>query len=106
MANVATRQSPTLPESLMKFGLSLPPHFRVFAAFAIYAFCMGNMFPRLPDIQHKMGVPEGALGLGLIGTPLGTLISLTFAAPLLENIGFRRVLLAALQLLTVLYAIA
>jgi len=90
----------------MRFGLNLPPHFRVFAAFAVYAFCMGNIFPRLPDIQHQMGVAEGALGLGLIGTPVGTLISLTFAAPLLEKIGFRRVLLAAIPLLTVLYAIA
>ena len=63
----------------MSFGLHLPPQQRVFGAFAIYSFCMGNIFPRFPDIQHSMGVPEGALGLGLIGTPIGTLISLTFA---------------------------
>ncbi len=90
----------------MKFGLNLPRQFRVFAAFAVYAFCMGNVFPRLPDIQHQMGVEEGALGLGLIGTPVGTLISLTFAAPLIERIGFRRVLLAGIPLLAILYAIA
>lgn len=90
----------------MKFGPSLPPHFRVFAAFAVYAFCMGNIFPRLPDIQHQMGVAEGALGLGLIGTPVGTLIALTFTAPLLERIGFRRVLLGGIPLLTIAYAIA
>lgn len=90
----------------MSFGLNLPPHRRVFAAFAIYSFCMGNIFPRLPDIQHAMGVGEGAFGLGLIGTPAGTLISLTFAAPLLERIGFRRALLAAIPLLAIFYAIA
>ena len=90
----------------MSFGLNLAPHRRVFAAFAIYSFCMGNVFPRLPDIQHAMGVGEGALGLGLIGTPVGTLISLTFAAPLLEKIGFRRALLLAIPLLALLYAIA
>jgi MFS family permease len=90
----------------MKFGLNLPPHFRVFAAFAVYAFCMGNIFPRLPDIQHQMGVTEGALGLGLIGTPLGTLFSLTFLAPVLERIGFRRVLLTGIVLLAILYAVA
>ncbi|MBN9304917.1 MAG: MFS transporter [Devosia sp. 67-54] len=90
----------------MRFGLTLPPHFRVFAAFAVYSFCMGSIFPRLPDIQHQMGVAEGALGLGLIGTPVGTLISLTFAAPLIEKLGFRRVLLGAIPLLAVLYAIA
>jgi MFS family permease len=90
----------------MKFGLRLPPHYRVFAAFGAYAFCMGNMFPRLPDIQHQMGVPEGALGLGLIGTPVGTLTALTFAAPLIERIGFRRTLLAGIPLLTIVYAMA
>ena len=90
----------------MKFGMNLPPHFRVFAAFAVYSFCLGNIFPRLPDIQHQMGVGEGALGLALSGTPVGTLISLTFAAPLLEKIGFRRFLLAAIPLLAIFYAIA
>ena len=90
----------------MKFGLNLPPHFRVFAAFAVYSFCMGNIFPRLGDIQHQMGVAEWALGLGLIGTPVGTLISLTFAAPLLERIGFRRALLATIPLLAIFYAVA
>ncbi|HVY50109.1 MAG TPA: MFS transporter [Devosia sp.] len=90
----------------MRLGLNLPPHFRVFAAFAVYSFCMGNIFPRLPDIQHQMGVAEGALGFGLIGTPIGTLISLTFAAPLIERIGFRRLLLAAIPLLALLYAAA
>ena len=90
----------------MRIGFNLPPHFRVFAAFAVYSFCMGNIFPRLPDIQHQMGVAEGALGLGLIGTPVGTLISLTFAAPLGERIGFRRALLATIPALAVLYAIA
>jgi MFS family permease len=90
----------------MRFGLNLAPQHRVFGAFAIYSFCMGNIFPRLPDIQHHMGVPEGALGLGLIGTPLGTLISLTFAAPILERIGFRRALVVLIPLLALLYAIA
>src|SRR3569833_874021 len=90
----------------MIYGPNPPPHFRVFAAFAGNAFSMGNIFPRLPDIQHQMGVTEGALGLGLIGTPLGTLISLTFLAPVLERIGFRRVLLTGIVLLAILYAVA
>jgi MFS family permease len=90
----------------MRFGLDLAPQHRVYGAFAIYSFCMGNIFPRLPDIQHAMGVPEGALGLGLIGTPIGTLISLTFASPILERIGFRRSLMVLIPLLALFYAIA
>lgn len=90
----------------MRFGLELAPQHRVYGAFAIYSFCMGNIFPRLPDIQHAMAVPEGALGLGLIGTPVGTLISLTLASPLLERIGYRRALLVLIPLLSVFYMIA
>ena len=90
----------------MRFGLEMPPQRRLFAAFAVYSFCMGNIFPRLPDIQHQMGIPEGTLGLSLIGTPVGTLFALTFLAQMLEKLGFRRVLLAAIPLLAILYAVA
>ena len=87
-------------------SLALAPQDRVYAGFAIYSFGLGNIFPRLPDIQHAMGVEEGALGLGLIGTPVGTLVALTFATPLLERIGFRRALLAAIPLMTLAFAVA
>lgn len=90
----------------MKFGLDLPPQFRVFGAFFIYSFCMGSMFPRLPEIQQAMGVGEGQLGLALIGSAVGTLISLTFAGRFIEAIGYRRVLLVAIPLLSALYAVA
>ena len=69
----------------MSIGLRLSPQHRVYAGFAIYAFSLGNIFPRLPDIKAAMGVQEGALGLGLIGMPVGTLLALTFASPLLET---------------------
>ena len=59
----------------MSIGLRLSPQHRVFAGFAIYAFSLGNIFPRLPDIKAAMGVQEGALGLGLIGMPVGTLLA-------------------------------
>jgi len=92
--------------ALMSFGLNLAPQHRVYAGFAIYSFSMGNIFPRLPDIKAAMGVQEGALGLGLIGAPAGTLIALTLAAPLLDRIGFRRALLAVIPLVALTYAVA
>lgn len=87
-------------------SLRLSPAIRVYAGFALYSFCLGNIFPRLPDIQAKMQVQEGAFGLGLIGTPVGTLIALTFATPLLERVGFRPTLLATIPLMTLGYAVA
>ncbi len=90
----------------MRFGIALPPQIKVFGAFFVYSFCMGSMFPRLPDIQQAMGVGEGQLGLALIGSALGTLISLTFAGRLIETVGYRRVLLTAIPLLSALYALA
>lgn len=90
----------------MKFGLDLPPQIKVFGAFFVYSFCMGSLYPRLPAIQQALGVGEGALGLALIGAALGTLISLTFAGPIIERIGYRRSLLTALPLLSVFYALA
>jgi MFS family permease len=90
----------------MRFGLELAPQRRVYGAFFIYSFCMGSLFPRLPDLQRTLGVAEGALGLALIGTACGTLISLTFAGPLLERIGYRRAILALIPLLSLFYGVA
>jgi MFS family permease len=90
----------------MRFGIELPPQIKVFGAFFVYSFCMGSMFPRLPDIQTAMGVAEGQLGLALIGSAVGTLVSLTFAGRFIEAIGYRRVLLSAIPLLSALYALA
>lgn len=90
----------------MRFGIDLPPQIKVFGAFFVYSFCMGSIFPRLPDIQQAMGVGEGVLGLALIGSAVGTLISLTFSGRIVEAIGYRRVLLCAIPLLSALYALA
>lgn len=53
-----------------------------------------------------MGVGEGALGLALIGPGVGTIVSLTFAGPIIERIGYRRVLVGGIPLLAALYALA
>ncbi len=88
----------------MSLGLALAPQRRVFAGFFLYAFCMGSLPPRFPELQRMMGVQEGAFGLGLIGVAAGTLISLSVAGPWLERLGHRRSLLGLLPLLALLYA--
>lgn len=90
----------------MPLTARLAPHQRVFASFAIYAFALGNLFPRLPDIKRAMGIEEGALGLALIGTSTGTLISLTLAAPVIAWLGHRRALFVLLPLMALFFAIA
>ncbi len=90
----------------MRFGIDLPPQQRVYGGFFIYSFAMGSLPPRLPDIQRAMGIAEGALGFGLIGAALGTLISLTLAPPLLQRFGYRRAILTLIPLLALGYAIA
>ena len=90
----------------MRLGLELPPQQRVYGGFFIYSFCMGSLPPRLPDIQRAMGIEEGALGFGLIGAAAGTLIALSFAAPLLDRFGYRRSVLALIPLLALAYALA
>ena len=87
-------------------AVTLSPAHRVFAGFAIYSFGMGNIFPRLAEVQAGMGVTTAALGLGLIGAPIGTLFALTFATPHLERWGFARILPPALPVLATLYALA
>ncbi len=91
---------------LWGLGLNLPMHRRVFASFFLYSFCMGGFFPRLAEIQRSMGVGEGALGLALIGVAAGTLVSLTFGAPVIEQVGHRRILLGVLPFLPSFYALA
>ena len=90
----------------MPLSSRLGPQHRVFAAFAVYAFGLGQIFPRLPDVKAAMGIEEGALGLALIGAPVGVIIALTLSTPLIERFGYRRSLLSLIPLLSFTYAIA
>lgn len=95
------------PASLnWKWGVNMPTHRRVFASFFLYAFCIGGFFPRLAEIQHSLGVGEGALGLALIGVAAGTIVSLTFGGAAVERAGHRRVFLCLLPVLPLFYALA
>lgn len=87
-------------------GFNLSAAQRVYAAFFLYAFALGGLYPRMAEIQHSMGVAEGALGMGLIGTASGTLISLTFGGPLIHRLGAQKTLWWGLPLVSVFYAVA
>ena len=87
-------------------GLRISAVQRVYAAFFLYALALGGLYPRMAEVQQSMGVGEGALGLGLIGTATGTLISLTFGGRWIERWGARKILWWGLPLVTVFYALA
>ncbi len=90
----------------MSAGSRLSPSHRVYAAFFLYAMALGGIFPRLGDLQQALGLTERALGLALIGTASGTMVSLTLAGRLVEPLGHRLVLLAGIPLIAVAYAVA
>ncbi|MEL6642049.1 MAG: MFS transporter, partial [Pseudomonadota bacterium] len=77
-----------------------------FAAFAVYAFALGQIFPRFPDIKTAMGIEEGAFGLALMGTAVGTLIALTLSTAIAERVGHRTVLLGLIPLMAVFFTMA
>lgn len=69
--------------------MTVPPQLRIYASFFLFALTTGAMTSRLPDIQTRLGVTQGELGLMLIGMSIGSLIALTVSAPLLERLGAR-----------------
>ena len=90
----------------MSLSAHLQPHHRVFAVFAIYAFGLGQIFPRLPDIKLAMGIEEGALGLALIGISVGTITALTLSTALVSKIGHRNAIHALIPAMALFFAIA
>ncbi|ODT69390.1 MAG: MFS transporter [Pelagibacterium sp. SCN 63-23] len=67
----------------------IAPQHRIYACFFFFAVTTGALMARLPDIQTHLGVSEGQLGLTMIGMAIGSLISLTLGAPIIEKLGFR-----------------
>ncbi len=69
--------------------MKIEPQHRIYACFFSFALSTGALMARLPDIQTQLAVSEGQLGLTMIGMAIGSLISLTIAAPIIERLGFR-----------------
>ena len=71
------------------FTMLIKPHHRLYSCFFLFSAITGAMYSRMPDIQRALQVNEAQLGLTLIGAAIGSLISLTFASPLIEKLGAR-----------------
>jgi MFS family permease len=69
--------------------MTIAPQHRIYASFFLFAVTTGALMSRLPDVQTHLGVTEGQLGLTMIGMSIGSLLSLTFGAPLIDRLGPR-----------------
>ena len=69
--------------------MSIAPQHRLYACFFLFALTTGALMARLPDIQAHLGVSYKELGGILTGMAIGSLISLTFGAAVIERVGVR-----------------
>lgn len=53
---------------------SHPPSRAVALVFSLVSIFIGSWFARIPEVQSTLGLTESALGLVLLGMPLGTLL--------------------------------
>jgi MFS family permease len=70
--------------------MTIAPQHRLYACFFLFAVTTGALMSRLPDIQADLEVSYEQLGLTMIGMAIGSLISLTFGAAVIERVGVRR----------------
>jgi MFS family permease len=57
--------------------------------FFVNGFVFVSWYTRLPDIQRDLDIGDGALGLALLGAPLGLLLAMPLAGALTAAIGSR-----------------
>lgn len=74
----------------------------IMLAFFLQPIGFGSWLPRIPDVQNGLGLGPAGLALALLGLPIGTLITLPLAGPLVGRIGARTAMLAGFPL----YALA
>lgn len=66
----------------------------VMLVFFLQPLAFGAWLPRIPDVQEALGLGPAGLAGALIGLPIGTLLTLPFAGPLVGRIGARRAIVA------------
>lgn len=82
----------------------MQPHQRIYGIFFVFALSMGALLSRLPDLQIRLELSEGQLGLLLLTMSVGALIGLTFSSPFIERLGARTTAFVTVIGGSVLYA--
>ena len=71
----------------------------VTTVFFLNGAVFSSWYVRLPDIQEKLGIGTGALGVALLGAPVGLLVAQPVAGAVVARIGSRPIVAAAPVLL-------
>ncbi len=88
--------------SSLRTLFAYPAALAVAAAFAVNSCLFGLWASRIPEVQHKLALSEGELGLALLGMPLGAVALMPLMGWVTEKIGAGKALLLA----TIAYSIA
>lgn len=67
----------------------------VVGLFAINGLAFSNWFVRIPAVEEHLGLSTSALGLALLGTAVGPLVTMPLAGMLTPRFGSRRIALVA-----------
>ncbi|WP_248306277.1 MFS transporter [Devosia oryzisoli] len=68
----------------------LTPQRLVMLIFFLQPIAYGSWLPRIPEIQARLELGPASLAVALLGMPVGTLLTLPFAGPLVGRIGARQ----------------
>jgi MFS family permease len=63
--------------------------------FFVNGFVFVSWYSRLPDIQRDLDIGDGALGVALLGAPIGLLLAMPLAGAVTSAIGSRPLVMAA-----------
>jgi len=75
-------------------GLTATPLTRAVALlFLANGFALANWFSRIPAVKESLALGDGALGLALLGMPLGSALVLPFSGRLIGRVGAGRLAL-------------
>ena len=67
--------------------------------FLLQALASGSFFTRIPDLQAGLGIDAATLGLAMIGMPVGAIATFLVASRIVERVGTRALLVAAIPLM-------
>ncbi len=76
------------PPAVASRGWFTPPRL-IMAVFFVQAAALTNWFPRIPDVQQRIGLTPGELSICLLGMSLGTFVMTIFNGPLIARYSAR-----------------